>query len=83
MNEKERADWLARAIDDLLSSDRQRPKEPPPPELERDELNSLMRIAEERLDDSQTRTQTGVQYEGEVWKGVLRKLEHQAQAPQG
>ena len=75
MNEEERADWLARAIDDLLSSDRQRPKEPPPPELERDELNSLMRIAEERLDDSQTRTQTGVQYEGEVWQGVLRKLD--------
>ena len=42
-----------------------------------------MRIAEERLDDSQTRTQTGVQYEGEVWKGVLRKLDRRAQATQG
>jgi hypothetical protein len=75
MNEEERADWLARAIDDLLSSDRQRPKEPPPPELERDELNNLMRVAEDRLDTSQTRMQAGLQYEGEVWKGVLRKLD--------
>ena len=49
MNDEERADWLARAIDDLLNRDRQRPKEPPPPELERDELNTLMRIAGERM----------------------------------
>ena len=75
MNEEERADWLARAIDDLLSSDRQRPKEPPPPELERDELNTLMRIAGERIESGETRSQAGLQYEGEVWQGVLRKLD--------
>ena len=75
MNDEERADWLARAIDDLLSRDRQRPKEPPPPELERDELNALMRIAGERIESSQTSLQAGLQYEGDVWKGVLRKLD--------
>ena len=75
MNDEERADWLARAIDDLLSRDRQRPKEPPPPELERDELNALMRIAGERIESGQTRLQAGLQYEGDVWKGVLRKLD--------
>ena len=75
MNDEERADWLARAIDDLLSRDRQRPKEPPPPELERDELNTLMRIAGERIESSQTHLQAGLQYEGDIWKGVLRKLD--------
>jgi hypothetical protein len=75
MNDEERADWLARAIDDMLSSSRQRPKEPPPPELERDELNALMRIAGERIESGQTRLQSGLQYEGEVWQGVLHKLD--------
>jgi hypothetical protein len=75
MNDEERADWLARAIDDLLSRDRQRPTESPPPELERQELNSLLRIAGDRLDAADTRMQAGLQYEGEVWRGVLRKLD--------
>jgi hypothetical protein len=75
MNDEERADWLARAIDDLLSSSRQRPKEPPPPELERSELNALLRIAGERIESSETHMQSGLQYEGEVWQGVLRNLD--------
>jgi hypothetical protein len=74
MNDEERADWLARAIDDLLASSRQRPKEPPP-ELERNELNALMRIASERIETGQTHPQSGLQYEGEVWHGVLQKLD--------
>jgi hypothetical protein len=74
MNDEERADWLARAIDDLLASSRQRPNEPPP-ELERSELNALLRVAEGRIESGQTRTQSGLQYEGEVWHGVLQKLD--------
>jgi len=75
MNEEERADWLARAIDDLLNYDRQRPKEPPPPELDREELNALMRIASARVDSSNKLMHTGLLYEGEVWQTVLDRLD--------
>ena len=75
MNEEERADWLARAIDDLLNKDRQRPKEPPPPQLDREELNALMRIASARADSAQSLMHTGLQYEGEVWQRVLERLD--------
>ncbi|HEV8574031.1 MAG TPA: hypothetical protein VGR43_04915, partial [Dehalococcoidia bacterium] len=75
MNEEERAEWLARAIDDLLNYDRQRPKEPPPPELEREELNALMRIASARVDSSNKMMHTGLLYEGEVWQTVLDRLD--------
>lgn len=75
MNEEERADWLARAMDDLLARDRSRPKEPPPPELDREELNALMRIAQARADSSHTLMHTSLQYEGEVWQRVLERLD--------
>jgi len=75
MNEEERADWLARAIDDLLKRDRLRPKEPPPPELDREELNALMRIARARADAADSLMHTGLQYEGEIWQRVLERLD--------
>jgi len=75
MNEEERADWLARAIDDLLKRDRLRPKEPPPPELDREELNALMRIARARADAAESVMHSGLQYEGEVWQRVLQRLD--------
>jgi len=75
MNEEERADWLARAIDDLLSSDRSRPKEPLPPKFERQELNALLRIANARAERGDASMQTGVQYEGAVWRRVLERLD--------
>jgi len=75
MNEEERADWLARAIDDLLNQDRQRPTEPPPPELDREELNALLRIASARAEAAQSVMHKGIQYEGEVWQRVLQRLD--------
>ena len=75
MNEEERAEWLARAIDDLLSRDRSRPKEPPPPEFERQELNALLRIAHSRAEKGDASIQAGVQYEGAVWRRVLERLD--------
>jgi hypothetical protein len=82
MNEEERADWLARAIDDLLRQDRQRPKEPPPPELDREELNALMRIASARAEASHSLMHTGLRYEGEVWQRVLQRLDRR-RTPRG
>jgi len=75
MNEEERAEWLARAIDDLLNKDRQRPKEPPPPKLDREELNALLRIASARAEASNSLLHRGVQYEGEVWQRVWKRLD--------
>jgi hypothetical protein len=75
MNEEERAEWLARAIDDLLNRDRSRPKEPPPPELDGQELNALMRIAHDRAETAQSSFHTGLQYEGAVWRRVLERLD--------
>jgi hypothetical protein len=75
MNEEERAEWLARAIDDLLNKDRQRPKEPPPPKLDREELNALLRIASARAESTDSLLHRGVQYEGEVWQRVLKRLD--------
>jgi len=75
MNEEERAEWLARAIDDLLNRGRQRPKEPPPPEFDREELNALLRIANSRAEAADSRLHAGVQYEGEVWQRVLERLD--------
>jgi hypothetical protein len=75
MNEEERAEWLARAIDDLLNKDRQRPKEPPPPKFDREELNALLRIASARAEAANSRLHSGLQYEGEVWQRVLKRLD--------
>ena len=75
MNEEERAEWLARAIDDLMHKDRQRPKEPPPPKLDREELNALLRIASSRAEAADSRLHSGLQYEGEVWQRVLKRLD--------
>src|SRR5438132_3543913 len=75
MNEEERAEWLARAIDDLLNKDRTRPQEPAPPTFERQELNALLRIANARAEQGDASIQTGVQYEGAVWRRVLERLD--------
>jgi hypothetical protein len=75
MNDEERAEWLARAIDDLLNKDRQRPKEPPPPKFDREELSALLRIASHRAEAADSRLHSGTQYEGEVWQRVLNRLD--------
>jgi len=75
MNEEERAEWLARAIDDLLSTDRSRLNDTPPPKFERQELNALLRIAHARAEEGNASIQAGVQYEGAVWRRVLERLD--------
>lgn len=76
MNEKERAEWLARAIDDLLKGDRQsEPVGEPLAGLEAEELKALMRVARARLDKAREATHTGAQYEGAIWQQVLSRLD--------
>jgi hypothetical protein len=76
MNEEERAEWLARAIDDLLKADRQRGLAGEPPEgLEAGELKALVRVAKARLDKARDSADAGAQYEGEIWRRVLSRLD--------
>ncbi len=79
MNEQERADWMARAIDDLVHGDR--PAEPPV-DLDGDEIGTLMRVARARLETARESAHAGLQYEGAVWQRVLERLE-QRQSPGG
>jgi len=72
MNEQERADWLARALDNLIHGRR----EPdPPPDLDDSELSSLIRVASARLESASIASQAGLQHEGEVWRKVLQRLD--------
>ncbi len=72
MNEDERAEWLARAIEDLIRGEA--PVEPPPG-LGRAELDALTRVARARLEAGQASAQEAAQYEGQVWQEVLSRLE--------
>src|SRR3989442_14907068 len=76
MNEEERAEWLARAIDDLLKADRQsEAASEPPAGWEAEELKALMRVARARLDAARDTTNTGLQYEGAIWQQVVSRLD--------
>ncbi|MEX0683116.1 MAG: hypothetical protein WD904_12130 [Dehalococcoidia bacterium] len=72
MTEDERADWLARAIDDIL-----RGAEPPttPADLDGPELESLLRIAQRRLDDSRSIQEEAKEYEAALWERLVGRLE--------
>lgn len=72
MNEQERADWLARTIDDLL---RGQGAAEPPSGLENEELDAIMRVARVRLEAARANSHASLQYEGEVWRQVLIRLE--------
>lgn len=72
MNEQERADWLARAVDRLIQS---RGAPETPSGLNDDELDGLMRVAQARLESAQSIAHAGLQHEGAVWQKVLRRLE--------
>lgn len=72
MNEQERADWLARAVDRLIQS---RGAPETPSGLDDDELEGLMRVAQARLESAQSIARAGLQHEGAVWQKVLRRLE--------
>ena len=75
MNEEERAEWLARAIDDLLKADRQsEAASEPPAGWEAEELKALMRVARARLDTARDTANAGLQYEGAIWQQVVSRL---------
>ncbi|MDO8616511.1 MAG: hypothetical protein Q7T33_12385 [Dehalococcoidia bacterium] len=72
MTEEERADWLARAVDDLLQGS----SHPQPPDgLDREELEALMRVARNRLGAGRAAAHAGLHLEGAVWRQVLDRLQ--------
>ena len=75
MNEEERAEWLARAMDDLL---KKRPAPERPAGFEDEELDSLLRVARVRLESAQIAAHSGLQYEGAIWQKVIERLENAA-----
>lgn len=80
MHERERAEWLARAIDDLIHNGSPRGA---PKELDDQELEALMRVARTRLNAARSSAQAGLQYEGAVWREVLTRLEQRRAAGSG
>ena len=78
MNEKERADWLARAVDNLIQ---RREAAEPPEDLNDGDLAGIMRVARARLSLAETTAHQGLQYEGAVWQKVLDRLEQRASNP--
>jgi hypothetical protein len=75
MNEQERAEWLARAVDNLIQ---RREATEPPEDLNDKDLQGLMRVAKARLDLAETAAHAGLQHEGAVWQQVLDRLETRA-----
>ena len=67
MKERERAHRLARAIEDLLQGH-------PPADLDDEDLNELLQIANIRLDAARSSSHAGAQHEGTVWQQVLARL---------
>jgi len=75
MNEEERAEWLARAIDDLLRADRQSGAvNGPPAGWDAEEVKALMLAARARLDKGREAAHAGLHYEGAIWERVLVRL---------
>ncbi len=72
MNDQERAEWLARAVDNLIQ--RHDPAEPHQ-DLDDEDLAGLLRVAKARLDLATATACAGLQYEGAVWQRVCERLE--------
>lgn len=72
MKEQERADWLARAIDDLVRSGGDLST---PPGLDDEEILSLLRVARARFQQAQDTAQSGLHHEASVWQRVLERLQ--------
>lgn len=72
MNEEQRADFLARAVDDLISG-----IEPiaVPAALDARDVDAIMQVARNRLHIGRSAANDGLQYEGSVWQRVLEKLD--------
>lgn len=78
MNEQERAEWLARAVDNLIHH--RQPIEPPPG-LDEADLEEILNIARLRLECADTASRQGLQYEGAIWKSIVERLEARFAGP--
>jgi len=70
MNEEERAERFARALDDFLSGG----TDTPPPSLDSNDLSSLFDVASRRRDKSDSVRGQAHEYESEVWENLLGRL---------
>jgi len=78
MNERQRADQLARAIDELISG-APRPK---PDRFDDQELQSLLHIAQARLEPSKNAASASADHEAAVWQQLIARLEGRPQPSQ-
>jgi len=72
MNERERADYLARAIDELIQG-----PATPEPHFDDEELRSLLRVARARLKSGTVSGRNAANHEATVWERVVMRLERQ------
>lgn len=80
MNEQERADWLARAIDDLI---RGGGRSEPPLDLDEHDIDGLLRAAGHRLAAASDAAKSGLAHEGAVWREVIQRLDRRRQPRPG
>jgi hypothetical protein len=71
MNEQQRADFVARAVDDLISG-----IEPAhvPADLDARDVDAILQVARSRLETARSAAHDGIHYEGTVWQRVLERL---------
>ena len=75
MNERQRADQLARAIDELINGT---PRPGPTPFADQ-ELQSLLHVAQTRLEPSKNAASASADHEAAVWQQLIARLEGRPQ----
>jgi hypothetical protein len=75
MNERQRADQLARAIDELISG----APRPGPARFDDQELQSLIKVAQARLGESKNVASASADHEATVWQQLTARLDGRPQ----
>jgi hypothetical protein len=75
MNERHRADQLARAIDELINGT----PRPGPTPFDDQELQSLLHVAHARLEPSKNAASASADHEAAVWQQLIARLEGRPQ----
>ena len=78
MNERQRADQLARAIDELINGT----PRPGPTRFDDQELQSLIQVAQARLGASKKAARAGADHQATVWQQLITRLEGRSQPSQ-
>jgi hypothetical protein len=78
MNERQRADQLARAIDELINGT----PRPGPARFDDHELQSLIQVAQARLTTGKNVASAGTDHEATVWARLIARLEGRPQPSQ-